>query len=124
VSPADVGLPFWPALEGSQVDRSVAPAAYFIARINHESKSFVVGLLGNINVSSSRTPSASARSQGPIYAPHLRVNGQISARVGVRDLAFAFPKPKLHHYQRFLGQQIFEVSCLLVEERRFSARES
>jgi hypothetical protein len=42
VSPADVGLPFWPALEGSQVDRSVAPAAYFIARINHESKSFFV----------------------------------------------------------------------------------
>ena len=27
-----------------------------------------------------------ARFQGPIYAPHLRVNGQISARVGVRDL--------------------------------------
>jgi len=41
VSPADVGLPFWPALEGSQVDRSVAPAAYFIARINHESNSFL-----------------------------------------------------------------------------------
>jgi hypothetical protein len=37
--PAVVGLPFWPALEGSQVDRSVAPAAYFIARINHERKS-------------------------------------------------------------------------------------
>jgi hypothetical protein len=30
----------WPALEGSQVDRSVAPAAYFIARIKHESKGF------------------------------------------------------------------------------------
>jgi len=41
VSPADVGLPFWPALEGSQVDRSVAPAAYFIARIKIESKSFL-----------------------------------------------------------------------------------
>jgi hypothetical protein len=41
VSPADVGLPFWPALEGSQVDHSVAPAAHFIARINHESKSFL-----------------------------------------------------------------------------------
>jgi len=41
VSPADVGLPFWPALEGSQVDRSVAPAAYFIARTNHESKDFL-----------------------------------------------------------------------------------
>jgi hypothetical protein len=35
-------LPFWPALEGSQVDHSVAPAAYFIARINHESNSFLL----------------------------------------------------------------------------------
>ena len=41
-SPAVVGLPFGRALEGSQVDRSVAPAAYFIARINHESKRFLV----------------------------------------------------------------------------------
>jgi hypothetical protein len=30
-------------------------------------------------------------------------------------------KTKLRRYQRFLGQPIFEILCLLVEERRFSA---
>jgi hypothetical protein len=58
-SPAVVGLPFGRLMEGSQMVRSVAPAPYFIARTEHESKCFLRQNRRFLNLSHSLSDSIS-----------------------------------------------------------------